>query len=188
MPQEIRDVAPGLWVWRVDYPDWHPGAGWPRTVTSTCIVAEGEVAVIDPIRPAADASEVWDRLDSRPPTIAVVLKPDHVRDVDLFVQRYGARALGPRLFSRDDNPETELEPIESGARLPGWLVALYDGRGCEETPLWLPDGSGQCNPVQPRCRRTEFEACPRFAAHSVRLGPSAGRYASRLRSASRCPG
>ena len=138
MAQEIRDVAPGLWVWRVDYPDWHPGAGWPRTVTSTCIVAEGEVAVIDPIRPAADASEVWDRLDSRPPTIAVILKPDHVRDVDLFVDRYGVRAFGPFLFWRHNIPTTELEGIEPGTQLPGGLEVLYDGRGRNETPLWAP--------------------------------------------------
>jgi hypothetical protein len=34
-----------------------------------------------------EGSEVWARLDERPPTAAVVLKPDHVRDVDLFVER-----------------------------------------------------------------------------------------------------
>jgi glyoxylase-like metal-dependent hydrolase (beta-lactamase superfamily II) len=72
-------------------------------------------------------------------TVVVVLKPDHVRDVDLFVRRYGARAFGPRLFFRHDIPDTELEPIEPGSELPGGLVALYDGRGRDETPLWLPE-------------------------------------------------
>ena len=71
--------------------------------------------------------------------MAVVLKPDHVRDVDLFSARYGARAFGPWLYWRDDVPETELEPIEPGSELPGGLLALYDGRGRMETPLWLPD-------------------------------------------------
>ena len=61
-----------------------------------------------------------------------------MRDVDLFARRYRARTLGPRLFWRDDIPETELEPIEPGDELPGCLVALYDGRGRNETPLWLP--------------------------------------------------
>jgi hypothetical protein len=37
-----------------------------------------------------------------------VLKPDHVRDVDLFVRRYSARGFGPRLYFRDDIPETTL--------------------------------------------------------------------------------
>jgi hypothetical protein len=139
MPHDVRDVAPGLWIWRVDYPDWHPDVGWPRTVTSTCIAAGDEVAVVDPMEPPLDASEVWERLDSRPPTMAVILKPDHVRDVDLFVERYGVRAYGPFLFWRSNIPKTELEGIEPETELPGGFRALYDGRGRNETPLWAPE-------------------------------------------------
>jgi glyoxylase-like metal-dependent hydrolase (beta-lactamase superfamily II) len=94
--------------------------------------------VLDPLAPPDD-SEFWTRLDERPPTMAVVLKPDHVRDVDLFAARYRARAFGPWLYWRSNVPETELEPIEPGSELPGGLVALYDGRGRNETPLWLPE-------------------------------------------------
>jgi glyoxylase-like metal-dependent hydrolase (beta-lactamase superfamily II) len=97
------------------------------------------VALLDPLAPPADADDVWARFDARPPTLAVVLKPDHVRDVDLFVRRYGTRPFGPSLFWPRDVPETELEPIEPGSELPGGLVALYDGRGRNETPLWLPE-------------------------------------------------
>ena len=103
------------------------------------MTAGGEVALIDPIAPPAEATDVWERLDASPPTMIVILKPDHVRDVDLFVERYGARAFGPWLFWRSNIPETELEPIEPGSELPGGLVALYDGRGRNETPLWLPE-------------------------------------------------
>ncbi|HMI21856.1 MAG TPA: MBL fold metallo-hydrolase [Gaiellaceae bacterium] len=133
------DVAPGLWLWRVDHPDWHEDVGWEPPVSSTVVESGGEVAVLDGIAPPAEASEIWGRLDARPPTLAVVLKPDHVRDVDAFVRRYGARAYGPALFWRDNIPETELEPIEPGDELPGGLVALYEGRGRAETPLWLPE-------------------------------------------------
>jgi glyoxylase-like metal-dependent hydrolase (beta-lactamase superfamily II) len=136
---EIRDVAQGLWVWRRAHPDWGPDYGWPRMVSSTCVESGGEVAVLDALAPPEDATDVWERLDARPPTMAVVLKPDHVRDVDLFVRRYGARGFGPWLFHRDDIPETELEEIEPGTELPGGLLALYDGRGRNETPLWLPE-------------------------------------------------
>ena len=135
---ETLDVRPGLWIWRLSYPDWHEGAGWPEVVTSTCVESGGEVAVLDALAPPED-SEIWERLDARPPTLAVVLKPDHVRDVDLFVRRYGCRAFGPWLFERQNIPETELEPIEPGSELPGGLRALYDGRGRNETPLWLPE-------------------------------------------------
>jgi len=95
--------------------------------------------LLDPLAPAADARVLWERLDARPPTAVVVLKPDHVRDVDLFVRRYGVRAFGPRLFFRWDLPETELQFIEPGSVLPGKLVPVYDGRGRNETPLWLPE-------------------------------------------------
>jgi len=95
--------------------------------------------VLDPLAPPTDAVEVSKRLDERPPTTAVVLKPDDVRDVDKLVRRYHARGFGPRLFFRWDIPETELEFIEPGSQLPGGLVALYDGRGRNETPLWLPE-------------------------------------------------
>jgi hypothetical protein len=134
---EVRDVATGLWIWRLEHPDWHPEAGWEPPVTSTCVESGGEVALLDPIAPPEE-SEAWTRLDANPPTLVVILKPDHVRDVDLFVRRYDARAFGPYLFWPGDKHETELEGIEPWTELPGGLVALYDGRGRNETPLWLP--------------------------------------------------
>jgi hypothetical protein len=139
MSAELHDIAPGLWIWRQEHPDWRPGLDWPPTVTSTCVESAGEIALLDPLAPSERDPAVWERLDTRPPTFVAVLKPDHVRDVDGFVRRYGCRAFGPRLFFRDDIPDTELEPIEPGSELPGGLLALYDGRGRNETPLWLPE-------------------------------------------------
>jgi glyoxylase-like metal-dependent hydrolase (beta-lactamase superfamily II) len=139
MTWELRDVTLGLWLWRVEYPDWHPEAGWERMVGSTCVAAGGELVLLDPMAPPAEATEIWERFDAHPPTVVVALKPDHVRDIDVFVQRYGARACGPYLFWRNNIPQTELEPIEPGTELPGGLLALYDGRGRNETPVWLPE-------------------------------------------------
>src|ERR671935_434771 len=136
---EVRDVAPGLWLWRQPHPDWDESAGWEPPVSSFFVESRGERAVLDPLAPPPSVREVWARLEATPPTLAIVLKPDHVRDVDLFVRRYGARAFGPDLFFRDDIPEAELEPIWPGTELPGGFVALYDGRGRNETPLWLPE-------------------------------------------------
>jgi glyoxylase-like metal-dependent hydrolase (beta-lactamase superfamily II) len=138
MHHEVRDLAAGLWIWRVAYPDWRPEVGWPEHVTSTCVESGGEVALLDPIAPP-EGSEAWERWDAGPPTMVVILKPDHVRDLDLFVRRFGARAFGPWLFWRSNVPKTELEPIEPGSVLPGELKALFDGRGRNETPLWLPE-------------------------------------------------
>ena len=140
MTVELRDVAPGLWVWRQPHPDWRPGADWEGPVTSTCVESRGEVGVLDALAPADNGEEVWQRLDAKPPTFAVVLKPDHVRSVDLFVRRYGGiPAYGPDVFFAGDAPDTELDWIGEGSELPGGLRARHDGRGRNETPLWLPE-------------------------------------------------
>jgi hypothetical protein len=136
---ELRDVAPGLWLWlwRAEHPDWSPEAEWEPLVASTCVESGGQVAVLDPLAPPEEDREIWDRLDARPPSAVVVLKPDHARDVDLFTRRYETRALGPELFPTrrpGDGARADLP----GSELPGGLVALYDGRGRNETPLWLP--------------------------------------------------
>src|SRR6266849_6640731 len=53
--------------------------------------------------------------------------------------RHASLLFGPRLFWPDDMPKTQLEIIESDRVLPGGFVALYEGRGRLETPLWLPE-------------------------------------------------
>jgi glyoxylase-like metal-dependent hydrolase (beta-lactamase superfamily II) len=134
---EIRDVAPGLWLWRQPHPDWRPGLAWEPPVSSFCVESRGEVLVLDALAPQDDS--VWERLDARPPTVAVVLKPDHVRDVDLFVRRYGASAFGPVRYFKSSIPETDLTEVEADDELPGGLLALDDGRRRHETPLFLPE-------------------------------------------------
>ena len=137
-PVGIRELAPGLWIWRARHPFWTKDADWQPVVTSTFVEANGERLVLDPLAPVLDNIGLWERLDSHPPTAAVVLMPDHVRDIDLFVRRYGARAFGPMFFFPDDVPNTKLEPIIGDSVLPGGLTALYDGRGRLETPIWVP--------------------------------------------------
>jgi hypothetical protein len=139
MAVETRDVASGLWIWRSKHPDWSSDSDWEPHVTSTAVESGGEVALFDPLAPPDDATEVWERLDATPPTMVVILKPDHIRDVDVFVRRYDARAYGPELFWRHDIPETELTPVYPETELPGGFRALYDGRGRNETPLYLPE-------------------------------------------------
>ncbi len=141
---EIRDVAPGLWLWRQPHPAWREGYDWEPEVTSVAVRSRGVSLVLDPLAPAPaprdpGAREAWERLEELDPDAAVVLKPDHVRDVDLFVRWYWARAYGPFLFWPGDVPRTELVAVQPGDELPGGLRALYDGRGRMETPLYLPE-------------------------------------------------
>jgi hypothetical protein len=136
---EVHDVAPGLWLWRQPHPAWRPGMDWEPEVASFAVESQGAGLLLDPLAPPPSASDVWTRLDELRPESIVILKPDHVRDVDLFVRWYGARAFGPSLFWRDDVPRTELETLRPGDVLPGGLSAHYDGRGALETPVYLPE-------------------------------------------------
>ncbi len=77
---ELRDVARGLWIWRAEHHHWKPGDDWQPIVTSTYVESGGERLVLDPLVPKTAATEMWKRLDDRPPTAAAVLIPDHVRD------------------------------------------------------------------------------------------------------------
>jgi hypothetical protein len=139
MTVEIRDVAAGLWLWRQPHPDWSDDADWEPEVSSFAVESRAARVLLDPLAPPPSAREAWERLDAFAPDTAVVLKPDHVRDIDLFVRWYGVRAFGPYLFWRDDVPRVELEPVRPGDELPGGLRAQYDGRGAMETPMYLPD-------------------------------------------------
>jgi hypothetical protein len=139
MTVEVRDIAPGLWLWRQPHWEWRDGADWEPEVASFVVEAGGEVVLLDPLAPRPTATDVWSRLESAPPTAVVVLKPDHVRDVELFVHWYGARAFGPYLFWEGDKPRSQLIPVRPGDVLPGGLRAVSDGRGGMETPLYLPE-------------------------------------------------
>ena len=124
-------------------------------------------------RPEPDDAEAWARLDGAPPTVVVVLKPDHVRDVDLFVRRYGARAFGPWLFYPGEAPRCELEPVEPGTEIPGgsWpcttvAVGLRRRSGSPSTARW-------CSPTpwpRPRASCSSGTARP---SRSARYPPCA---------------
>jgi hypothetical protein len=135
----MRDVAPGLWLWRQPHPSWREGADWEPEVASFAVRSQGVSLLLDPLAPHPSASDVWARLDAFRPDVVVILKPDQVRDVDLFARWYGTRVLGPSLFWPDDVPRTELEALRPGDVLPGGLGAHHDGRGGLETPVYLPE-------------------------------------------------
>jgi hypothetical protein len=135
----VHDVAPGLWLWRQPHPAWTEGDDWEPEVASFAVVSRGVSIVLDPLAPPPGAREVWERIEARPPEAIVVLKPDHIRDVDLFVRWYGAEAYGPQLYWRDGVPRTELRLVRPGDELPGGLQAHDDGRLTLETPLYLPE-------------------------------------------------
>ncbi len=66
---ELLDVASGLWIWRIRHPQWKDGMEWQPVVTSVCVESDGEVLLLDPLLPPAGDSEIWTRLNRRPPTV-----------------------------------------------------------------------------------------------------------------------
>lgn len=135
----IHELEPGLWIWCARHPFWKDGDDYQQVVTSTYVKSGGEKIVIDPLAPSLDCINLWERLDSDPPTMAVVTMPDHVRDIDLFALRYRLKPYGPRFFFRDQIPNTELAPVTAEEEIPGKLLPLYDARGRVETPIFLPE-------------------------------------------------
>ena len=139
MAVEIIDVCEGLWLWRQPHPAWDAQADWEPEVSSYAVRSGGIRWLVDPLAPAPSERAAWERIEAHGADALAVLKPDHVRDVDLFARWYDADAYGPSLFWPDDVPRTALDPLWPGRELPGGLVALHDGRGMQETPLYLPE-------------------------------------------------
>jgi hypothetical protein len=140
MAVEIRDVAPGLWLWRQPHWEWREGDDWEAEVSSFVVESQGEVVLLDPLAPPPiEGAEVYRRLDARVPTRVVVIKPDHVRDVDLFCHWYRIPAHGPRLYFKTDVPSVDMDGLMPDEILPGGLVALDDGRGGLERPIYASE-------------------------------------------------
>lgn len=149
---EVVDLAPGLWLWRLEHPSWSAGHDWPEVVTSVCVDAGEERWLIDPLLPPDDARQVWDRLTERPPTAVAVLLGDHLRETwddrkvwssDALAERFGCRVFGPNAYDTDmlDNVgpvRAAVNKIVPGRELPGGLLPFRDVRGWHETPLFLP--------------------------------------------------
>ena len=86
------DVAAGLWGWTRTHPEWQPGDDWEPAVSSFCVTSSGVTLVLDGLAP--EDERVWERLDGLRPSAVVYLKPDHIRDLGMFCDRYGAAAYG----------------------------------------------------------------------------------------------
>ena len=71
MSVEMRDVAPGLWLWRQPHPDWREGADWEPEVASFAVESRGVGVVLDPLAPPPGARDVWARLDALRPQAVV---------------------------------------------------------------------------------------------------------------------
>ena len=114
MAVEVMEVCEGLWLWRQPHPAWDAEADWEPEVSSYAVTSGGTRWLVDALAPPPSARAAWERIDAHGADALMVLKPDHVRDVDLFARWYGADAYGPSLFWPHDVPRTELEQVWPG--------------------------------------------------------------------------
>jgi hypothetical protein len=119
---QVDELAPGLWRWTAEHPQWKDGDAWEREVA--CFYAEVDAAtvLVDPLVPAGkDGERFWTHLDAdvrrhgRP--VAVLLTSEwHRRSADEVAARYEATISGD---------------------LPDGVEAHAAGGG--ETALWMPE-------------------------------------------------
>ena len=169
-------MVDGLWLWRQPHPGLARAVRLGARGVIVAVRSGGARVLLDPLAPPPSAREAWDRIEAFAADTVVILKPDHVRDVDLFVRWYGVRALGPVLFWRDDIPKTELEQIAARRRAAGRAAAFDDGRGMMETPVYLPEQ-----------RALVFaDGADRARRRAARVGLRAARASARCRRCASC--
>ena len=139
MPVELLDVAPGLWLWRQPHPAWTPESGWEPPV----VVVRGRVGrrADRHRRPRAAALRArrlgaHRRVPADRRARAQARPRARRRPVRALVRRQRPRPLPVLGRGRPEDRAAGDRPGPSAARR---LEALYDGRGRNETPVWVPE-------------------------------------------------
>ena len=127
MSVEVRDVAAGLWLWRQPHPGRPGGNDWDAQVSSFAVRSGGVDVLLDPLAPHPSVVSVWNRI-SKVDAI-VILKPDHLRDVDLFTRWYGAQAHGPFRFGRVRRRRPSCSPSGPATSCPAGSSRSTTGAG-----------------------------------------------------------
>jgi glyoxylase-like metal-dependent hydrolase (beta-lactamase superfamily II) len=126
---EPSRLAPGLWRWNAEHPEWRSGAlrdspgDWERHVGSVACELDAALVFIDALVPA-DADRFWRWADARAAAAERVLALStigfHRRDRERLAERYGASTSRAR------------------KNLPEGLEAI-PLRGAGEVVFWIPD-------------------------------------------------
>ena len=115
----MREIAPGLWDWQAEHPQWEEGAPWGPVVSSHALAVGDDVVLFDPLQVPAELRERA--------TAVVLTAPWHERD---------AHELGLPVWSA--RPDTAQDLIDTfnvdPARVEGfvsedlrWLI--HEGGG-----------------------------------------------------------
>ena len=134
-------------------------------MSSFAVASGGTQVLLDPLAPPPSARAAWDLIEAFAADTVVILKPDHVRDVDLFVRWYGARAFGPVSCSGATISRRRARVPPAGrrtARRPASRSTT--AAGCSRRRSISPSSARSCSPTP----------SPRPATASCGCGPRRG--------------
>jgi glyoxylase-like metal-dependent hydrolase (beta-lactamase superfamily II) len=125
---EVDELAPGIWRWTAEHPDWKPGEGWEQEVACFYVETDDATLLIDPLVPAGDeADRFWQRLDEDVerrgrPVVVLLTGGWHRRSADAIASRYGARI---HVAGEDELP-SGVEGAQAGSMgdVALWIPAL----------------------------------------------------------------
>lgn len=145
---QIRKLAPHLWWWTAQHPEWGPddfidGKGWQQEVSSYALVGDGSLVLFDPLVPAGEEDAFWAALDGDvehhgPPAILITVYW-HARSSRGILDRYEGASL--HAHAPAQAAVAKRAPVTStfagGDVLPGGVEAIAMHH-MDEAAFWLP--------------------------------------------------
>jgi hypothetical protein len=138
----VGELAPGLWWWTAEHPEWTPTQSWDPVVRCFYVEAEDATVVVDPLVPD-DADRFWQHLDADLerhglPLAVVLTQAAHARDAGDVARRYGAAVWGHE-SARGKVGDARYHAVRTGDDIPGGRALDFDQeRGGSGTPLYFP--------------------------------------------------
>jgi glyoxylase-like metal-dependent hydrolase (beta-lactamase superfamily II) len=145
---EIEQIAPHLWWWTAQHPDWGPedfvdGEGWEAEVSCYALVEDGSFVLFDPLVPAGAEERFWEALDGDvaehgPPQILITVYW-HARSSGEILERYeGASVWAHEPSAGEVGKRVAVaHPFGDGDLLPGGVEAI-SMHHAKEAAFWLP--------------------------------------------------
>ncbi len=149
MTVTVEEVCEGLWLWRQPHPAWDAEADWEPEVSSYAVTSRGTRWLVDPLAPPPSAREAWERIDAHGADALAVLKPDHVRDVDLFARWYGGERLRAfAVLAATTSPGPSSSSSGRAASCPAASWRCTTAAGCRRRRSTCPSSGRSSSPTR----------------------------------------
>jgi glyoxylase-like metal-dependent hydrolase (beta-lactamase superfamily II) len=134
---DVRQVAPGLWLWSAPHPNWPGARHWPEDVNCVYYEAADATVLIDPLIPTGEDTEFWQALDrdverAGQPVAVLLTAPWHMRSALVVAERYSAT-----VWAHEAGHERLSYPAESRPLPAEVEMFVPDGLGEGEVALFL---------------------------------------------------